>query len=486
MTKRKSIVQDMVQQEVYMGRLPILTNERIYDFKAVTLTCAGIGIASWCYTQGGWVAACLPIHMAIFVTLIPMIAMAMVMMPISTLSTRYGVENSLLMQSTFGYKLMKIIFIILIATGTGWYAINAKLFASSMINLGGFLGYSLGNQLIPWLATICIIGGSLLAVNGPQLLKKSLYIMVPCLLGVGVLLMIKVATTTSWAELTAVTPMYIDLYPTLAIAFIIMVDGFFAFVFSWFPVLGQFARLSKTEGGAFWGHTLGYAVVMGAFVCIGIFTSTLMASMGTYSDDPTEWMMLIGGPFWGVLSMLAIALANITTQATGMYCWTIVTKELWPTLKYRTIVMGYCVWLILLVFWGGIWNFYSVFLAIIAVTCGVSCAVVLSDFYLVRKAKFSLKSIYRIKEHKAYTYSAGFNIIAILCMILGAIFYFAVYDPINYMPRNNSILFYMTPTGVSFIVTFVSYSLISRIPFIKEYLLRDRNEIMQIEDKQRQ
>jgi NCS1 family nucleobase:cation symporter-1 len=475
----KGSVQDMVQQEVYMGRAPILTNERIYSFKALALTTSGIGIASWCYTQGGWVASCLPIHLALFVAVIPMIAMAMIMMPVTTVSAKYGIESMLLLQSVFGYKFIKIIWIILIATGTGWYAINADLFAGSMMNLSEYFGYSINYDARPWLASVCIIVGSLFAINGPQLLKKSLFVMVPTLLGVGVLLMIKAVTTTTWSELMAVTPVSEGLYATTGIAFIIMLEGSFAFVFCWYPVLGQFSRLAKSRNHSFWAHTFGYAVTMGFFVCIGIVTATLMASYGAYSEDPTDWMVKIGGPFWGFLSMFAIALANITTQATGMYCWTVATKGLWTKLRYKQIVLIYCAWLIVLAFADVIWNYYNVFLAIVAVTCGVCLAVTCSDYFLLRKSKFSLKSIYQIKGHSAYNYTGGFNIISVISLAIGAMVYFLAYDPINYAPRNE-LLFYITPSAGSFFAALLSYYLLSRIPAVKSYLLKDREEIQQL------
>lgn len=480
MSKGKESVRDMLQEEVYMGRAPILGNERIYSFKALALTASAIGIASWCYTEGGWVASVLPIHLALFAAVIPMVAMAMIMMPVTTVSAKYGIENMLLLQSTFGYKFIKIIWIILLATGTGWYALNANLFAGSMMNLADFFGYSINDGARPWFGALCIIIGSLLAINGPQFLKKSLFIMVPALLGIGVLLMIKAVTTTTWSELMAVTPIYEGTYATLGIAFIVMVEAAFAFVFAWFPVLGQFARLAKTRSHSFWGHTLGYAVTMGFFVCIGVVTATLMASYGTYSDDPTDWMVRIGGPFWGFLSMIAIGLANITTQATGMYCWTVATKGLWTKLKYKHIVLIYAVWLIILVFSDAIWTYYSVFLAIIAVTCGVCLAVTCSDYFLLRKSTFSLKSIYKIKGHSAYNYTGGFNLIAAISLALGAMVYFTAYDPLNYAPKNE-ILFYMTPSLGSFATAFFSYYLLSRIPAVKKYLMKDREEIAEVE-----
>lgn len=125
------------------------------------------------------------------------------------------------------------------------------------------------------------------------------------------------------------------------------------------------------------------------------------------------------------------------------------------------------------------------FLAIIGVTCGVACAIITADYFFVRKNKFSLKSIYQIKGKNSYRYTGGFNIAAVISFAVGALFYYLSYDPINYMGRNDYLIL-LTPTGASYITSFISYIVLSKVPAINKYLLKDREEIIEVESKKEQ
>ena len=64
----------------------------------------------------------------------------------------------------------------------------------------------------------------------------------------------------------------------------------------------------------------------------------------------------------------------------------------------------------------------------------------------------------------------------LLCVAAGVAMSLAVYDPISgeihCMP-----LFYLTPTGFSFIGTAVLYYVLSLIPPVRRYIFKDRNDI---------
>lgn len=51
-----------------------------------------------------------------------------------------------------------------------------------------------------------------------------------------------------------------------------------------------------------------------------------------------------------------------------------------------------------------------------------------------------------------------------------------VYNPVT-GEIHNTILFYLTPTGVSFLGTGLLYFILSKIPMINRYLVKDRDEI---------
>src|SRR5690625_5124808 len=125
---------------------------------------------------------------------------------------------------------------------------------------------------------------------------------------------------------------------------------------------------------------------MSAFVSIGVLTAlAMLAATGAESVDPTDWLLELGGPGFGILSLIFISIANITTVAVSLYGIAISTKVLKPNLSFKYVTLFWTGWIILLIFWGGIWQYYHVFLALLGATAGPIVALILVDFFLIRK-----------------------------------------------------------------------------------------------------
>ena len=103
-------------------------------------------------------------------------------------------------------------------------------------------------------------------------------------------------------------------------------------------------------------------------------------------------------------------------------------------------------------------------------------ALLFTDFFFVRRQKLSLRSAFDFKGFNAYNYTKGFNIVGLLCVAAGVAMSLAVYNPVT-GEIHNMTLFYLTPTGFSFLGTALLYLLLSFIPPIRKYLIRDREEI---------
>lgn len=59
-------------------------------------------------------------------------------------------------------------------------------------------------------------------------------------------------------------------------------------------------------------------------------------------------------------------------------------------------------------------TFISIAAFIQAPIIGMSFA----DYILIRKRKLSLKSAYFLKDHRAYDYNSGFNLIGLACVLI--------------------------------------------------------------------
>lgn len=469
-------IQDQVNEEVFMGIIPTLKSDRMYNFPDITLTAAGFGIASWCYVQGAWIANTVPFNLAMIIANIPMIFFGLILMALVIIPTRYGIDLWMYQRAVFGYKFVFVLCMIAILTTWGWYAVNCGVFGGSFVTLAGFAGYSVPG-LKPLFAVLCAVIGFLLAMNGPYVVKISTYIMVPCMIFVGAVLLFKCVTSTTLHDLMQVKPLYGDTYPSYKIAFLVMTEAMFAFVFSWYPVLGGLSRITKTERSSYWGQFIGFAIAMCFFVSIGVVSATLMAGRGVYSTDPTDWLAAMGGSkVWGVLSVLVIAIANITTQTAGCYCLSLATKVFKPNWNYKIICLCYSLFCIGLILWQGIWQYYNLFLAAVAIIAAPACAIIFTDFFFIRKDKFSLKAAFQRGGHNEYQYSGGVNLVALVSFVLGMILYLSIYNPITYSVRNSALML-MTPTGVSFVTAGLSYFIFCKIPALKSYVLREKTEL---------
>ena len=103
-------------------------------------------------------------------------------------------------------------------------------------------------------------------------------------------------------------------------------------------------------------------------------------------------------------------------------------------------------------------------------------AMFITDFFIVRKQKMSLRAGFQIKGNKTYNYTFGFNIVGFICFLVGIGINLLIYNPFTgevVIP----FLFNLTPTMCSFVGTGALYLLLNSIPAIRKYTMKDRAEI---------
>ncbi|MBP1933359.1 purine-cytosine permease family protein [Ammoniphilus resinae] len=470
---RKDSQVNQVNNDVYYGIIPILHKERIYGFWDILLVTGAWAIATWCYVQGGYIATLVGVKEAITSTLFGMTFSGLILCLAVLIPTRYGIDLWVYQRALFGYLGVVVMAVLAIMASFGYEAVNADLYANSITLLLDSAGIPVGEAWKPWIASTCIIFGGWIALRGPIAVKRATQIMVPSLMLVGVVIIFLVFRSYSFSELAAIKPLYPDAYGGPFENYMMVMEWNIAFIFAWFAALGVLARLVRNERTSYWGHVGGFSVIMAIFICIGALTALAMvAATGKESVDPTEWLIELGGPTLGILSLIFIGVANVTTQAVALYSFTVSTKIIKPDWNYKKVAIFWSVWCIVLLFWGRVFEYYSVFLAVVGATSGPMIALLLTDFYLVRKQRFSLKAIFQIKGNNAYKYTGGFNIPVLIAYGLGLYSYFLVYDPINYVIKSD-IFLYTTATGLSMIVSAGVYYILSLFKPINQYLRKD-------------
>jgi len=177
-----------------------------------------------------------------------------------------------------------------------------------------------------------------------------------------------------------------------------------------------------------------------------------------------------------IISLLLVAFANIGTQAVGSYIYGVMLKSSFKKADYRVLVMILAAYVSILCVWGKIITYFGAFLTISACIYAPLAALLFVDFFFVRKQKLALRSAFGLPGYHAYDYTRGVNWVGLICVIAGIAMSLSIYNPVT-AKVHNMFLFHFTPTGFSFLGTGLLYYILSKIPPIHRYLLKDRNEI---------
>ena len=465
-----------IERETITGVVPVLSNERKYSFMDLFLSTSGFAIATWCYTQGAYVAQFLGFKQM----LINIFAFNLIWVLVSCLpiffAVRYGIDLWIWLRAVLGNKGVAILSIVISLANFGWYAVAANLFSSSMINLMKNFGIVLNEDLWnPILGVLCVVLGTLIAIGGPEVIKWTNRFLVVALLVVGVIVFFISITSVPFSEILAVKPVNREGISALE-RFMMSAEGNVAFAFSWSTQALVMPRLAKTERSGYWGTTLSYGVVAPFFVATGgVMTLAMFVKTGAYESDPTTMLSVLATPTLGLLSLLLVAFANIGTQGTGSYVNCMIVKSGLPKVSYKFLVIIAMIYVSVLTVWGGVEKYFGAFISLAAYVQGPIIGMILVDYFIIRKRKLSLKSAYNLKGHDAYKYSNGYNIIGLLCIFISCVVTMLfVYNPYNGSIKSNIFLF-TTGSGFTAILGAVLYYIASTL--FKKYMVRDREDL---------
>lgn len=468
---------DYIQQETITGTVPMLANERKYSFWDLFLSTSGFAIATWCYTQGAYVAEFLTFkQMLINIFCFNIVWVFIECLPV-LFAVRYGIDLWIWLRSVLGGKGVAILSTVISLANFGWYAVAANLFASSMINLFATFGLVL-NPVVwkPVLGVVCVVLGTLIALGGPEVIKWTNRFLVTALLGVGTIIVVLCFVSVPLSEIAAVRPV---LQPgTTALEnFMISAEGNVAFAFSWSTQALVMPRLARSERSGYWGTTLSYGVVAPFFVAAGgIMALAMFVRCGYYESDPTTMLATLCGPGFALLSLLLVAFANVGTQGTGSYVNCMIVKSGMPKVSYRLMVIIAMVYVGALTVWGGVEEHFGAFISIAAFIQAPIIGMIVVDYLIVRRRKLSLKSAYFMKGHDAYRYTNGFNLVGLACVVIACVVtIFCVYNPLTGEIQSKLFLVF-TGSGFDAIFGGLLYWLASLTP-LRKYMLRDRNDL---------
>jgi len=472
-----SKMNDYIQQETITGIVPMTNKDRQYSFWDLFLSTSGFAIATWCYTQGAYVAQYLTFNqMLINIFSFNIIWVFIECLPI-LFAVKYGIDLWIWLRAVLGKRGVALLSTIISLANFGWYAVAANLFASSMIYLANNFGLGLDKGVwAPILGTLCVLLGTLIALGGPEVIKWTNRFLVIALLIVGLIIVGICFVAVPITDIMNIQPATQgDLTPLER--FMLSGEGNVAFAFSWSTQALVLPRLAKSERSGYWATALSYGVVAPFFVATGgVMALAMFVKTGVYESDPTTMLSTLSTPAFALLSLLLVAFANIGTQGTGSYVNCMIVKSGMPKVSYKLMVWIAMVYVSLLTIWGGVEEYFGSFISLAAYIQGPIIGMIVVDYFILRKRKLDLRSAYFLEGHDAYEFTKGFNLVGLSCVfisLLVAVLF--VYNPVT--AQIQSPIFLIT-TGSGFTALFggLLYWLASLSP-LKRYMIKDRDTV---------
>jgi NCS1 family nucleobase:cation symporter-1 len=440
------------------GRMPLLPGEREYGTAGAHTSCFAYAVATWCFLTGGFAAELVGAVQG-FVCLVAgnVLGVYLATMPLSLGCQRYGIEQIDFCKPAFGQRGARVVLIFYLINMLGWSGLILVMFGNGIRNIAEALGASPGGWVVGAGVALGIGLSYLIVTRGVHLLNISNSIVTPGLAGLVAFMTWMLVREYGWQAIATAQPL--DPGPTPILNYLITVELGLASGLSWWGGIGFLARNTRSQRNSVYPQILQLGLASGLVCSIGLFSALLVRS-----DDPTEWMVPLGGVVMGVLALSFVALANVTSTAISIFASGLALRHVpvFRSLSWRLLMALTILPIVPVVFWPQ-WTFDmgDVFLAYNGTMHAPIAGVLFVDYFLLRRQRLDLRSIFDDAPGGDYHYNRGFNWRALAAVVLGQVVYFTLYNPLTSETHD---LFRYAPASIAaFVVPALTYAISMRL-----------------------
>lgn len=427
--------QHSTEQEAAFSELPVLRRERIWGFWDFTAVNVGLAIATWSFLGGGTTALFVGARAGIAAIIIGnLIGASLVALTTCVPSAKYGLEQYTALRSVFGTSGSRLLVLLLFPPlALGWNAILAIMFGRAATNASNTIfsaNFGPNGPLVVGFALAAIAISWWILYKGPVSIEWVNKFVAPGLAVMAVVMLVLIFVDTSWGEILTAEP--IQPFGDRTLDFMIAIELNLAAGFSWWSIMGNLGRITKTQRVAFWPNMLG---IFGAASLVAIVG--LLAALVLGSFDPTEWMVPLGGAALGALALVFVAFANVTSMVVQTYATALAVLQAGGGVVRR---IGWGALAAILFapsaigafFPALIYDNYFKFLAWVSLALAPLCAVYFVDFFLLRRRRLDLRNLYEVRSRSRYGFWGGFNPAPFIAVAVGSLVYFLLLNPLTY------------------------------------------------------
>ena len=418
---------------------PVPSNARKWGTKDIAFLWVGMSVciptymlASSLISDGmNWWQAILTVALGNLIVLAPMILNGHA-------GTKYGITFPVFARAAFGLRGTHIASVLRAIVGCGWFGIQSWI--------GGTAIYAIACLAMPSIIDLPVIGffsNEQIQVNVGQFVCFLLFwalniglfwkgmesIRFIENLGAPLLILLGLALL-AWAYVKAdgFGPMLSqpDQFQTIAEFRAVFLPGLTAMVGFWATLslnIPDFTREAKSQRDQMLGQLIGLNATMPLYAFIGVaVTSATFVIFGETIWDPVQLLARFDNPVIVTISMLALALATLTTNlAANLVAPSTAFSNFIPkriSLRLGGLITGLIgiavmPWKLIADPSGYIFTWLIGYSALLGPIGGI----LICDYFIINRTRYELAALY--KAGGIYNYSNGYNPIALIALILG-------------------------------------------------------------------
>ncbi len=417
---------------------PLMRSERGFGKLAIFLAAFSAAMATWCFTIGGFVSNYLNAAAGTFALLAgSLLGILMVTLATLPMCSKYGIDSVVASRAQLGTRGSYLSLFLVYTSTMGWNVIlfiyKGRAIAELLVTFG-IMDRKYWNLCVAIVGVLAVFVVLDLIRKGPEYVRSRgpiIAVMVAVMSMVILALLIMKVGVHGVLDAVAISP-----YTggpgnwTSALEVLIAVN------LSWWPYVGTIVRTSPSARQSLWPVVIGFGLGVGIGSLVGLYTGLVVKDSG---GDPTSFLVDQGGVLVGMVMLAFLLIANVGTAMMGIYASSLAVRQLpeadklsWKGTIFLVslpamIVVGF--------FASSAETFFSIFLAFLGVTFAPLCGIQIADWFVLRRQRFDVLSLYLPDKTSKYFYLAGLNPVGFLAFAAGISTYIFLLDPVTYVYR---------------------------------------------------
>jgi len=319
----------------------------------------------------------------------------------------HGIPSLISMRPSFGIRGSYLPAILNVMQLVGWTTFEIMIMGRAAERLAG--------GLMPYYAWAAIFGAlvAMLGIAGPLNVARQWLGKFAVWIAYGTSAIIIINLINS-ADVTALVSS-----PGQGMSFFSALDLVIAMPVSWLPLVADYNRFAKKGKSALWGTFIGFTLTNILFYFGGVLIGT---------SDIIQIVIAIQAMFFGFL-MLLLIVDEADNAFADVYSAAVSTQNIFSKIRQKHLIVGLSALSGILAMVVSIQD-YQVFLLLIGAIFVPLFGVVLTDYYIVKKQKYTEQMLY-VRQNKF-----GIGTPAIIAWAIGVVLNFML-SPISpiYMPQ---------------------------------------------------